>query len=53
MKNIFKQNTKCKHFNNTTDLLNSDNLKVGITQLCNDVTGLKFQNVIADPNVAE
>ena len=31
--NIFKQNS----FQDTTDLLSSDNLKVAITQLCNDL----------------
>ena len=38
MNNIFKQNTlKCNSFQVITDLLNSDNLKVAITQLCNDL----------------
>ena len=29
--------SKCNSFQVTTDLLNSDNLKVGITQLCNEL----------------
>ena len=39
MNNIFKQNTltKCNSFQVLTDLLNSDNLKIAITQLCNDL----------------
>ena len=29
--------SKCNSFQVTTDLLNSDNLKVAITQLCNEL----------------
>ena len=36
-----------------TDLLNSEKLEVAIAQLCNDVTGLQFYNVMADPKVDE
>ena len=31
----------------------SEDLKVAIGQLCNDVTGLQFHYVTADPKVAE
>ena len=43
----------CNSFQVTTDLLDSEYLKVAIAQLCNDVTGLRFHYVIADPKVAE
>ena len=35
------------------DLLNSENLRVAIAQLCNDVTGLQVHYIIACPKVAE
>ena len=42
----------CNSFQVTTDLLNSENVKVAITPLCND-TGLQFYYVIANPKVVE
>ena len=37
-----KKYSKCNSFQVTTDLLNSDNFKVGITQLCNEVQVWNF-----------
>ena len=45
--------SKCNSFEVISDLLNRDNLKVAITQLCHDLQDLKFYYVIADPKVAE
>ena len=44
-----------QYFQVITDLLNSDNLKVAITQLWNELqpTGLQFYYVIADSKIAE
>ena len=42
--NIFKEITV--NVIVTTDLVNSNNLKVAITQLCNNVTGLQFHHVM-------
>ena len=41
--------SKCNSFQVTTDVLNSDNLKVDIARLCHEATGLQFHYVIADP----
>ena len=45
--------TKCNSFPITTDLLNSENFKVAITQLCKGATGLELHYVIADPKIGE
>ena len=50
---ISRKFSKCNSFQIVTDLLNSENLKVAIAQLCKDVTGLQFHYVIADPKVPE
>ena len=51
MNNKFKQFfSKCNSFQVTSDLLNSENLKVAIAQ---QVKGLQFDYVIADPKVGE
>ena len=47
-KHTLTKYSKCNSFHFTTDLLNSDNLKVAIAQLCNDVTGLQSHYVIED-----
>ena len=46
--------SKCNSFQVTTNLLNSENLKAAIAQLCNDrATGLQLYYVISDPKVGE
>ena len=42
MKNIFKQNSPNASLQDTTTLLNSENLKVAIAQLCNELHVCKF-----------
>ena len=42
--------SKCNRFQVTTDLLNSEKLKVAITQLCHDIQVCNF-TVITDPKV--
>ena len=53
MNNIFKQNTLnaivCQL---TTDLLNSENLKVALVQLCHDLQVCNF-TMLADPKFGE
>ena len=45
-------NSKCNSFQVTTDLLKSENLKVAIAQLCNELQVYNF-TVIAPPKVDE
>ena len=44
---------KCNSFQVISDLLNSDNLKVAITQLRHELQVWNFYDVIADPKVGE
>ena len=54
MNNIFKQKSlDALVFQVINNLLNSDNLKVAIAQLCKKTTSLQFYYVIADLKVAE
>ena len=45
--------SKCNSFKVTSNLLNSDSLKVAITRLCNELQVYDFSYVIADQKVAE
>ena len=45
--------SKCSSFPITSDLLNSENFKVAITQLCKEPQVWKLHYVIADPKIGE
>ena len=52
MNNKFKKNSKCNSFQVTTNLLKSENVKVAIAQLCNELQVYNL-TVAAHPKVGD